>query len=141
MTVDVRSITEVTHGAGGQNSGKHRRSGSGVTSPSMSNGSVRSPRLEQDTNATLSISIVHDNNASVELIAPDASTHCEWVDGLNLLTEGFIVTQTSADFVQTLTDIGVKLRLLDITGERLEIPSSLPIPPVPPPEIPFYYAD
>lgn len=75
------------------------------------------------------------------MVAPDADTLSEWIDGLNLLTDGYIATQTSAEYIQTLTDIGVKARLLEITGERVNVPTSVPVPPPPPASIPFYYAD
>lgn len=84
------------------------------------------------------------NNDAVlaDMVAPDASTLSEWIDGLNLLLpDGFIATKETAEYVQTLTDIGVKVRLLDLTGEKLEIPTALPVPIVPPASVPFFYAD
>lgn len=79
---------------------------------------------------------------AAEMVAPDQTVYTEWLDGLNLLLPGgFIATKETADIVQTLTDIGVKIRLLDLTGERLEIPTVIPTPIVPPSTVPFYYAE
>lgn len=77
-----------------------------------------------------------------EMIAFDQTSYAEWLDGLNLLMPGgFIATKETAELVQTLTEIGIKIRLLDLTGERLEIPTVIPTPIVPPLAVPFYYSD
>jgi engulfment/cell motility protein 1 len=76
------------------------------------------------------------------MAASDEIIYTEWLDGLNLLLPGgFIATKETADLVQALTDVGVKIRLLDLTGERLEIPTVIPTPIVPPPSVPFYYSE
>lgn len=90
----------------------------------------------------LSITLVSQDSVVAEMIAPDSTVYTEWLDGLNLLLPGgFIATKETADLVQSLTDIGVKIRLLDLTGERLEIPTVIPTPIVPPPSVSFYYAE
>lgn len=90
----------------------------------------------------MTIVLLRQDTTVAELIAPDATVFSEWLDGLNfLMPDGFISTTDTADYVQILTDIGVKIKLLDLSGERLEIPSALPIPVVPPAHVPFHYAE
>ena len=87
------------------------------------------------------ITLLSQDTVVAELIAPDSATHSEWMDGLNLLRpDGFITTKETADFVQILTDIGVKVKMLDLTGEKLEIPTTLSVPVAPPTYIPFFYS-
>lgn len=41
-----------------------------------------------------------------------------------LKPNGYISTKETADLVQALTDIGVKIKLLDLTGEQVQIPTN-----------------
>jgi engulfment/cell motility protein 1 len=114
----------------------------------MTNGSIagstpRSPALGANTTSgSLSILLLRQDTTVAELVAPDSTVFSEWLDGLNLLVpDGYISTKETADYVQILTDIGVKIKLLDLSGERLEIPSTLPLPIVPPASVPFHYAE
>lgn len=91
---------------------------------------------------TFGITLISQDTIVAEMVAFDQTVYTEWLDGLNLLLPGgFIATKETADFVQSLTDIGVKIRLLDLTGERLEIPTVIPTPLVPPASVPFYYSE
>jgi hypothetical protein len=153
---------------GGRSSGYLVRAPSSATlstskSPSMSgNGSllnsVRSPRSltsapasagllstsPASTNPLAIILLASDGSTTADFVAPNASAHSEWLDGLNLLLpdgQGAISTKETADLVQILTDVGIKIKLLDLSGERLEIPAALPVPMVPPPTVPFHYAE
>ncbi len=65
--------------------------------------------------------------------ALNASQFSEWTDGLNMLRGegGVISTRETADLIQTLTEIGIKVKLLDLTGEQIELPASVQPPALP----------
>jgi engulfment/cell motility protein 1 len=50
----------------------------------------------------------------VDLIAPDQSRWADWTDGLNMLRRdgGHAHSPETAGFVQALTEIGLKIKLL-----------------------------
>lgn len=77
-----------------------------------------------------------------EQIALDHSTWADWTDGLNMLRKdgGHVATQETAAFVNALTEIGLKVKLLSLSGEKVDIPSSLD-PGLPPPTCDFFFAD
>ncbi|CAG8713099.1 12154_t:CDS:2, partial [Acaulospora colombiana] len=60
-------------------------------------------------------------------VATDPSRWADWTDGLNMLRRdgGHVATSETADFVHALTEIGLKIKLLDLSGEKVDIPSSL----------------
>ena len=145
-TVDLSTITEVIGGQTGKNAVQQKRSQSIRT---LSN-SINGPRSPPATGVTfgnllstpLSFALVSQDSVVAELVAPDQSTHSEWIDGINLLLpDGFIAMKETADFIQALTDIEVKVKLLDFTGEKLEVPTALPVPIPPPASIPFFYSE
>ncbi|KAG9094576.1 hypothetical protein FRC06_010676, partial [Ceratobasidium sp. 370] len=61
-------------------------------------------------------------------VAENASRFSDWTDGLNMLRKdgGHVATTETAEFVQALTEIGLKIKLLDLSGEKAEIPAHLP---------------
>ncbi|GAA6032241.1 hypothetical protein JCM8097_007140 [Rhodosporidiobolus ruineniae] len=76
---------------------------------------------------------------------PPAALFSEWVDGLSLLrpassSGGSISTQPTAEYAQALTDVGVKVKLLDLGGERVEVPKEVVVGGVPG-HSRFFYAD
>ncbi|PWN21975.1 hypothetical protein BCV69DRAFT_298172 [Microstroma glucosiphilum] len=77
-----------------------------------------------------------------DLVATSASQYSEWVDGLSMLRgEGSAVnTQETAEYIQALTDIAVKIKLLDLTGEKVEIPAAIPQPGLPM-SLDFFFAE
>ncbi|EPQ28461.1 uncharacterized protein PFL1_03764 [Pseudozyma flocculosa PF-1] len=77
-----------------------------------------------------------------DLQALNQSQYSEWIDGLNMLRgEGGVVsTKETAEYIQILTEIGVKVKLLDLTGEGIDIPTSIP-PPQLPTTTEFFFAD
>jgi engulfment/cell motility protein 1 len=100
----------------------------------------------------LSFSLLSTHEGSLaDQIAPDQSRWADWTDGLNMLRRdgGHVSSKETAGFVQTLTEIGLKIKLLgntffplgnsvyllnghaDLSGEMVEIPSGLQ--PGPPP--------
>jgi len=75
-------------------------------------------------------------------IAPDQSRWADWTDGLNMLRKdaGHVATRETETFVQALTEIGLKIKLLDLSGERVDIPSGLVAGP-PPNNCDFFFSD
>lgn len=144
--MDLSVISDIVGSQGGRASLANQRSLSETASPPTSNSaqSLKTPTHASGVIQTggLGISLISQDSTIAEFIAPDQTTYTEWLDGLNLLLpDGFISTKETADFIQVLTDVGVKIKLLDLTGERLDIPAALPTPIVPPPSVPFYYAE
>lgn len=112
---------------------------SSTKSPPFS--SVTSRNTASTTPNPLAFALVSTEGIIAELIAPNQETYSEWVDGLALLRpDGTISTKETADFVQILTDINAKIKLLDLSGERVEIPAHLAVSAVPQ-STDFFYAD
>ncbi|KAG6812771.1 hypothetical protein H0H92_000541 [Tricholoma furcatifolium] len=90
----------------------------------------------------LSFSLLSAHEGSLaDLIAPDQSRWADWTDGLNMLRRdgGHVASKETASFVQALTEIGLKIKLLDLSGEKVEIPSGLVASP-PPLNTDFFYS-
>jgi len=64
----------------------------------------------------------------------------DWVDGLNMLKNSQITTRDTELYVQTLTEIGLKIKLLDLSGEKVDIPGSLPASP-PPTNTDYFFSE
>jgi hypothetical protein len=62
----------------------------------------------------LSFSLLTNEGSLADQIAPDASRWADWTDGLNMLRRdsGHVASQETAGFIQALTDIGLKIKLL-----------------------------
>lgn len=63
----------------------------------------------------LSFSLLTPSGASLaDQIAPDQSRWADWTDGLNMLRRdgGHVSSQETEVFVQALTEIGLKIKLL-----------------------------
>ncbi|KAK0202694.1 ELMO/CED-12 family-domain-containing protein [Desarmillaria ectypa] len=91
----------------------------------------------------LSFSLLSAHEGSLaDQIAPDQSRWADWTDGLNMLRRdgGHVASQETAGFVQALTEIGLKIKLLDLSGEKVEIPSGLTAGP-PPANTDFFFSD
>ncbi|BGP17809.1 hypothetical protein JCM10213_001690 [Rhodosporidiobolus nylandii] len=133
-----RSGSSISHPAGNRLSVFSRNSSDTVTRPSLSSA--------PDSSSHLSFTLHTADGPLVTLSAPYPSVYSEWVDGLALLRPsargggGGISTAETAEYVQALTDIGVKIKLLDLSGERVEIPASVEVKGVPR-SSDFFYAD
>ncbi|KAH9444028.1 hypothetical protein MJO28_013654 [Puccinia striiformis f. sp. tritici] len=70
------------------------------------------------------------NHHHVNLKHPSAANSHQ---NLHLLSsvEGSMNTQETAELVYSLTQIGTMIKLLDLTGERVDVPNQLNVPPVP----------
>lgn len=95
------------------------------------------------TPSTLSFSLfsIHEGSLA-DLIAPDSSRWADWTDGLNMLRKdgGHVASTETAGFVNALTEIGLKIKLLDLSGEMVDIPNGLSAGP-PPTNTDFFFAD
>ncbi|KAI0765665.1 ELMO/CED-12 family-domain-containing protein [Trametes elegans] len=103
--------------------------GAGGSSPQLASG--------------LSFSLLSTSGGSLaDQIAPDQARWADWTDGLNMLRRdgGHVASQETELFVQALTEIGLKIKLLDLSGEKVEIPSGLVAGP-PPTNSDFFFSD
>jgi len=62
----------------------------------------------------LSFSLITPEGSLADAIAPDSSRWADWTDGLNMLRRdsGHVASKETADFIQALTEIGLKIKLL-----------------------------
>jgi engulfment/cell motility protein 1 len=90
----------------------------------------------------LSFSLITPEGSLADAIAPDVSRWADWTDGLNMLRRdsGHVASKETADFIQALTEIGLKIKLLDLSGDKVEIPSGLAAGP-PPTNNDFFFSD
>jgi engulfment/cell motility protein 1 len=85
----------------------------------------------------LSFSLITPEGSLADAIAPDVSRWADWTDGLNMLRRdsGHVASKETADFIQALTEIGLKIKLLGEynsagTVSRLARKSLLPFLPL-----------
>ncbi|KAI0676076.1 ELMO/CED-12 family-domain-containing protein [Trametes maxima] len=93
--------------------------------------------------SSLSFSLLSTSGGSLaDQIAPNQERWADWTDGLNMLRRdgGHVASQETELFVQALTEIGLKIKLLDLSGEKVEIPSGLVAGP-PPMNSDFFFSD
>src|SRR6266498_454883 len=57
-----------------------------------------------------------------DFMTTDNIQYSEWTDGFNMLFDKNISSNDTAEFIQVLTEIGVRVKLLDLSGEKVEIP-------------------
>ncbi|KIJ20930.1 hypothetical protein PAXINDRAFT_160374 [Paxillus involutus ATCC 200175] len=91
----------------------------------------------------LSFSLLSANEGSLaDQIATDPSTWADWTDGLNMLRRdsGHVTSDETAGYIKALTEIGLKIKLLDLTGEKVDIPSGLVAGP-PPTNTDFFFSE
>lgn len=72
----------------------------------------------------LSFSLLSAHEGSLaDLIAPDQSRWADWTDGLNMLRRdgGHVSSKETASFVQALTEIGLKIKLLGTYQSLLKL--------------------
>jgi len=80
----------------------------------------------------LSFSLLSTRGGSLaDLVAENSRSFSDWIDGFNMLRGDHFSTKETAEFVQSLTEIGLKIKLLDLSGERVEIPNALNAPSLP----------
>ncbi|KAF8311367.1 hypothetical protein DL93DRAFT_2149672 [Clavulina sp. PMI_390] len=103
--------------------------------------STSSPFSSTLAASPLSFSLMlHTGMSAGDHVSESASRFSDWVDGLNMLRNSQITTRDTEMFVQTLSDIGLKIKLLDLSGEKVDIPASLPTSP-PPTNMDFFFSE
>lgn len=150
--IELAAISEIATGTCSAPPGVLRDYSEHVPAASSSSTSSPSP---------LSFSLLSALEGSLaDQIAPDHSRWADWTDGLNMLRRdgGHVASKETAGFVQALTEIGLKIKLLgelcfcspndmmltktwvDLSGEMVEIPSGLAAGP-PPSNTDFFFSD
>jgi len=91
---------------------------------------------DKDQYARLAFSLVGENVSLLDLVAPDVQTHNYWVDGMNTLLGRDMSSSDYNKEKNILTNMEIKLRLLDLEG--VDLPEDAP--PIPPPPSDFNFA-
>ncbi|KAJ7224321.1 ELMO/CED-12 family-domain-containing protein [Mycena pura] len=128
--IDVAAISEIA-------------TGSCAAPPHVLRDQIDLPPAFPPVPSPLSFSLLSAHEGSLaDQIAPDQSRWADWTDGLNMLRRdgGHVASKETAGFVQALTEIGLKIKLLDLSGEMVEIPSGLVTGP-PPSNTDFFFSD
>ncbi|CAK5267685.1 unnamed protein product [Mycena citricolor] len=128
--IDVSAISEIA-------------TGTGFAPPNVLREQGDLPPTSPPTASPLSFSLLSAHQGSLaDQVAPDQSRWADWTDGLNMLRRdsGHVSSDETAGFVQALTEIGLKIKLLDLTGEMVEIPSGLVAGP-PPANTDFFFSE
>jgi engulfment/cell motility protein 1 len=100
--IDVSMISEIA-------------TGTCVAPPALVRDSSDLPPSPTHTPSPLSFSLLSTHEGSLaDQIAPDQSRWADWTDGLNMLRRdgGHVSSKETAGFVQALTEIGLKIKLL-----------------------------
>jgi len=110
--------------------------------PSSSDGSAGATGSERLPASPLSFSLITPEGSLANVIAPDVSRWADWTDGLNMLRRdgGHVSSEETLGFINALTEIGLKIKLLDLSGDKVEIPSGLTSGP-PPVNNDFFFSD
>ena len=82
-------------------------------------------------------SIFYEGDEHLDFIAPNETVYNIWVDGLSALSGKPMTSKSSQEDLETLLNMDLKLRLLDI--ENVSIPSQQPAIPKEPADFDFYY--
>lgn len=82
-------------------------------------------------------SIFYEGDEHLDFIAPTETVYNVWVDGLSVLSGKPMQSKSSEEDLETLLNMDLKLRLLDI--ENVSIPSQQPSFPKEPANFDFYY--
>jgi engulfment/cell motility protein 1 len=89
--------------------------GTSAAPPNVLRDQVDLPPTGSLSPSQLSFSLLSAHEGSLaDQIAPDQSRWADWTDGLNMLRRdgGHVASQETAGFVQALTEIGLKIKLL-----------------------------
>ncbi|OAC98192.1 hypothetical protein MUCCIDRAFT_117120, partial [Mucor lusitanicus CBS 277.49] len=70
--------------------------------------------------------------AVAEFYCATPAQAAEWKDGFSMILDKRFTSKETAELFHTLTEVGVKVKLLQIAGDRVEIPHGVvDVPPVP----------
>jgi engulfment/cell motility protein 1 len=118
--IDLNLITDVFMHSNSQTSDENGISKSMPIVDTASNGHGYS----HDSTASLTFSLLRSSEVSLaDLLALNQGQLSEWIDGLSMLqgSGSIVTTKETSDYIQMLTDIGVKVKLLDLTGEAVSV--------------------
>lgn len=119
LVTDISLLSAAQTGVTGEESGA---SGPFGVANSNGNGTHDSLDTNQVSSGNLTFSLLRSSEVSLaDFIALNASQFSEWTDGLSMLRSegGMVSTKETADYIQIMTEIGVKVKLLDLTGEAV----------------------
>ncbi|KAG1374208.1 hypothetical protein G6F61_009526 [Rhizopus arrhizus] len=90
--------------------------------------------VSSSSSTNLSFALYNDKNIPLaEFHCSSAREAAEWKDGFSMLLDKRFTSKETAELFHALTEVGVKVKLLQIAGDRVEIPhGAVEIPPVPP---------
>ena len=88
-------------------------------------------------NINLIFSLFYNGDEHIDFVAPTETVYNIWVDGLNALLGKRMASKASEEDLETLLNMDLKLRLLDL--ENITIPSQQPLIPPEPDNFNFYY--
>lgn len=90
--------------------------------------------LLQQSSGNLAFALYSDKHTPIaEFYCATPTQAAEWKDGFSMLLDKRFTSKETAELFHTLTEVGVKVKLLQIAGDRVEIPHGVvEIPPVPP---------
>jgi engulfment/cell motility protein 1 len=88
---------------------------------------------DTSSGASLAFALYNDSYTPLaEFICATSEQASEWKDGFSMLMDKGITSKETAEYLHSLTEIGVKVKLLQIAGDRVEVPhGSLEVPPIP----------
>ncbi|GAN03233.1 elmo ced-12 family protein [Mucor ambiguus] len=89
---------------------------------------------QQQQQNNLAFALYSDKYTAVaEFYCATPTQTAEWKDGFSMILDKRFTSKETAELFHTLTEVGVKVKLLQIAGDRVEIPHGVvDVPPVPP---------
>eukprot|EP00833_Pecoramyces_ruminatium_P013306 jgi/Orpsp1_1/1187338/evm.model.d7180000056963.1 len=100
---------------------------------------------KKNLNSNLCFSLVvnrdSENLSHIDFICDSVVKYSEWIDGLNMYLDKNISSKSTAKYIQQLTDINLKLCLLELGSERIDIPVIPPEIPALPTDYQFFYEE
>ncbi|OUM64855.1 hypothetical protein PIROE2DRAFT_8243 [Piromyces sp. E2] len=111
----------------------------------MAGSSLMVQHNKKNINSDLCFSLVgnrdSENLSHIDFICDSVVKYSEWIDGLNMFLDKNISSKSTAKYIQQLTDINLKLCLLELGSERIEIPVIPPEIPALPSDYQFFYEE
>ena len=111
----------------------------------MAGASLMVQHNKKNINPDLCFSLVgnrdSENLSHIDFICDSIVKYSEWIDGLNMFLDKNISSKSTAKYIQQLTDINLKLCLLELGSERVEIPVIPPEIPAVPTDYQFFYEE
>lgn len=93
--------------------------------------------IKKGTGQGYIFSVFYEGDEHLDFTAPNETVYNIWTDGLSVLGNKEMRSKASGEDVETLLNMDLKLRLLDI--ENITIPSQPPAIPKEPTDYDFYY--